>query len=137
MRRNFERLTRAQNLRTGNNAVARKSLKEATRVPTVDEALQYMGIDYADGVVLANVNRALGAAVSTLKGAVGADVLDLMPDDERVKELALVYTDDLYSERGVSAKVSNATRLSVASMELQVKLELRGLRAAAAEEAGA
>lgn len=98
-------------------------------MPTMEEALDYLGIDYPDKVVLNNVTRAQAAAVKTLKGAVGADVLDLMPDDERVKELVLIYTDDLYSTRGVAAKVSNAVRLSVATMELQVKLDLRAMRA--------
>ena len=102
-------------------------------MPTYEQALEYLGIDYADDVVKNNVNRALATATKTLQGAVGSDVLTLMPDDERVRELILIYTDDLYSNRGVSAKVSNAVRLSVTSMELQVKLELRKLR----EEASA
>lgn len=97
-------------------------------MPTYEEALEYLGIDYADDVVKRNVTRAMATATKTLQGAVGADVLQLMPDDERVKELILIYTDDLYSTRGVAPKVSNAVRLSVATMELQVRLELRQLR---------
>ena len=97
-------------------------------MPTYEEALDYLGIDYADEVVERNVKRALATAVKTLKGAVGNDVETLLPGDERVKELALIYTDDLYTNRGVSAKVSNAIRLSVATMELQLRLELRQLR---------
>ena len=98
-------------------------------MPEYQEALDYMGIDYPDEVVMRNVNRAMATAKKTLLGAVGADVMDLMPNDERVKELILIYTDDLYSTRGVAAKVSNAVRLSVATMELQIKLDLRDLRA--------
>ena len=98
-------------------------------MPTMEEVLDYLGIDYPDKVVTNNVTRAMATAAKTLKGAVGADVLDLLPDDERVKELILIYTDDLYSTRGVAAKVSNAVRLSVATMELQVKLDLRAMRA--------
>lgn len=41
--------------------------------------------------------------------------------------------DDLYSQKGVSAKVTGATRRMVADMEMQLRLELRTLR----EEAGA
>lgn len=100
-------------------------------MPTVDEALAYLGIDYPDTVVTANVTRALAAAEKTLHGAVGEDVEDLMPDDPRAKELVLIYMDDLYSERGVSAKVSGATRRMVADMVLQLQLELRTLREAA------
>ena len=101
-------------------------------MPTYDEALAYLGIDYADEVIKRNVTRALATACETIRGAVGADVDLYMPDSARVKELALIYLDDLYSNRGVSAKVSGATRKLVQAMELQLKLELRALR----EEAG-
>lgn len=97
-------------------------------MPTIDEALQYLGIDYQDTQVLANVTRALATAARTLQGAVGADVFDLLPDDARAKELTLIYLDDLYSNRGESAKVSGATRKLVESMELQLRLELRAAR---------
>jgi hypothetical protein len=98
-------------------------------MPNIEDALAYLGIDYADEAVTRNVTRALAAADKTLKGAVGADVWDLMPNDERAQELTLIYLDDLYSDRGVSAKVSGAVRLSVATMELQLRLELARLRA--------
>ena len=101
-------------------------------MPTIEEALAYMGIDYADEVVTANARRALETAKAYLHGSVGADVEEYLPDDARVTELVLVYTDDLYSERGVSAKVSNATRRLVANTELQLRLELRRAK----EEAG-
>ena len=101
-------------------------------MPTLSDALNYMGIDYADAMVTSNVQRALNTAKRYLKGAVGDDVFELLPDDERVKELVLMYTDDLYSERGVSAKVSGATRKLAADMELQLRLELRRAKEAAA-----
>lgn len=94
-------------------------------LPTIEEALAYMGIDYADEVVTVNANRALKSAVAYLHGTVGADVEEYLPDDARVTELVLIYTDDFYSGRGVSAKVSNATRRLVANTELQLRLELR------------
>ena len=97
-------------------------------MPTLEEALEYLGIDYRDDVVVSNVERAMATAARTLLSAVGSDVEQFMPDDERVKELALIYTDDLYSNRGVSAKVSAATRHMVQTMELQLKMELRKKR---------
>lgn len=97
---------------------------------TVEDALQHLGIDYADKVITANVARALKAADSTLRGVVGADVWDLMPADGRPEALVLTYLDDLYTNRGTSAKVSNAVRLSVQTMELQLSMELRRLRQA-------
>ena len=102
-------------------------------MPTYEEALAYLGIDYPDEVVKRNVNRALATAQKTLLGAVGEDVEQFLPDDERVKELVLIYADDLYSNRGVSAKVSGATRKLVRDMVQQLQLELRTAR----EEAGA
>lgn len=98
-------------------------------MPTVDEALRYLGIDYTDDAVTANVTRALAAAVETLRGAVGADVTVLLPDDPRTVELVLIYLEDIYSNRGLSAKVAGATRQMVHTMELQLAMELRRLRA--------
>lgn len=95
--------------------------------------LEYLGIDpeYADEVVIRNVNRAKGVARATVRGAVGDDVYIYLQCDPRVKELELIYMDDLYSNRGVSAKVSNATRQLVQTMELQLQMELRRRREAA------
>ena len=93
-------------------------------MPTIEEALLYKGIDYTDAVVEANATRALATARQTVLGAVGEDVDEYLPDDPRVTELTLIYFDDLYSERGVSAKVSGATRRLVYDMEQQLRLEL-------------
>jgi hypothetical protein len=103
-------------------------------VVTLDEALTYLGQDYPDAVVSANATRALTTAHAVLRGAVGEDVETYMADDSRVKELVLIYTDDLYSQRGLSAKVSGATRRLVQDMEWQLRLELIQARA---KEAGA
>lgn len=94
-------------------------------MPTLEEALQYLGIDYDDDMVKANVNRALSTAQQVLYSAVGRDVEIYLPNDPRIKELVLIYLDDLYSERGASAKVSGAVRRLVFDMELQLRLELR------------
>lgn len=101
-------------------------------MPTINDALLYLGIDYTDDTVTANVTRALIAARQTVLGAVGDDVDTYLPDDPRVTELILIYMEDLYSQRGASAKVKNATRKLVLSMESQLRLEL----ARAKEEAG-
>ena len=102
-------------------------------MPTYEEAIVYLGIDYPDDeVIRQNVERCLATAKKTLLGAVGEDAETYLPGDERLKELALIYVDDLYSQRGLAAKVSNATRQLVGTMELQLKMELRAAR----EEAG-
>lgn len=99
-------------------------------MPTYEDALAYLGIDYDDDVIIRkNVIRALNTANETLKGAVGEDVWELLTDSSRAKELTLIYLDDLYSDKGVvSAKVTGSTRRMVQTMELQLKMELRKLR---------
>lgn len=99
-------------------------------MPTLDEARMYLGIDIADDdMVNANLKRCLATATKTLHGAVGEDVEEYLPGDPRITELVLIYTDDLYSERGASAKVSGATRRLVYDMELQLRLELAAAKA--------
>lgn len=104
-------------------------------MPTIGDVLAYLGIDYADEVVTKNVQRAMNAAQATLRGSIGDDVDTYLPGDQRVTELLMIYVDDLYSERGVSAKVSGATRQLVNTMEWQLRLELARAREAAGGEA--
>ena len=92
---------------------------------TEEEALQHLGIDYADAVVSSIVGSKLQTAIKAMHGAIGKDVETYLPHDPRVKELVLIYLEDLYSQRGLSAKVSGATRRLVADMELQLRAELR------------
>lgn len=102
-------------------------------MPTIEDALAYMGIDYPDDVITKNASRALAAAIKTLHGAVGEDVEQLLPGDDRTKEIVLMFTDDLYSQRGTSAKVSGATRQLVSDMIMQLQMELRTKREEAAK----
>lgn len=94
-------------------------------MPTKDDLLTYMGYDVTDDeVVNKNATRALATAINLVHGAVGADVETYMPNDSRIVELVLIYAEDLFSQRGLAAKVSNATRRMVSDMELQLRLEL-------------
>ena len=94
-------------------------------MPTLEEARLYLGIDYADNVTDINIGRALATAERTLHGAVGEDVEAYLPNDPRVTELQLIYMEDLYSQRGLTPKVSGATRRMVFDMEQQLRLELK------------
>ncbi len=102
-------------------------------MPTIDDVLAYLGIDYQDDLILKNAARALAAAIKTLHGAVGEDVEKLLPGDARAKEIVLMFADDLYSQRGTSAKVSGATRQLVSDMIMQLQMELRTKREEAAK----
>ena len=100
-------------------------------MPTIDEALQHLGIDYADDMVTANVQRALASAIMRVRGAVGDDVETYLPDDERVTQLVLLYTQENYDARDASAKEINARRRLTDDLELQLRLELRRAKTAA------
>lgn len=89
---------------------------------TTDEALAYLGIDYADTMVTANVNRTILTADAWMKGAIGTDYPE---DDPRAKELMLIVIADLYDNRGIHDKVSGSVRRLVQDFALQLRLDLR------------
>lgn len=101
-------------------------------MPTVEDALDYLGIDYADDMVIRNVSRALKAAIAVVLGSVGEDVETYLPNNAKVKELVLLHTADLYDERNTTTLKGNAVnRRIVESMEWQLRLELKRAREAA------
>lgn len=94
----------------------------ANTVVQAQDVYNYLGIDYADNMVTANVNRVISTADAYLKGAVGADY---PVDDPRAKELALIFIADLYDNRGSLEKSSTTVRKFVTDSLLQLRLELR------------
>ena len=94
----------------------------ANTVVQAQDVYNYLGIDYPDAMVTANVNRAISTADAYLKGAVGADY---PVDDPRAKELALIFIADLYDNRGSLEKSSVNVRRLVDDFLLQLRLELR------------
>ena len=98
-------------------------------MPTLEEALAYLGIDYADDMVSSNVRRALNAAVGVVKSAVGDDVIDSFPDNAKLQELILLHMADLYDQRNTTTLKGNAVNHRIVdSMEWQLKLELKRLK---------
>ena len=95
---------------------------------TIDEALEHLGIDYADEKVTRNVAAALKDAQTYLRSVVGDDVFELLPHDDKAERLVKCYLAEIYDERSTSAKVGNAKREMVHSMELQLRLELARAR---------
>lgn len=93
-------------------------------VVSVQEVLDYLGIDYADDMVNRNISRAIKTADAYLRGSIGQNY---PIGDPRAKELALIVVADLYDNRGltVSANVSNTVRKLVYDFSLQLRLELR------------
>lgn len=91
-------------------------------VVTVDDVKAYLGIDYADDMVNANIERAINTADAYLKGSIGSNY---PVDDPRAKELALIIISDLYDNRGLQSTISGNTRRLVDDLSLQLRLELR------------
>lgn len=91
-------------------------------VVTIKEVKAYLGIDYADDMVNANIERAINTANAYLKGSIGNDY---PTDDPRAKELALIIISDLYDNRGLQSTISGNTRRLVDDLSLQLRLELR------------
>ena len=91
-------------------------------MPTTQEVMDYLGIDYTDEMVTRNINRLIQTANSWLKGAIGTDY---PADDPRAKELALIVISDLYDNRGTVEKVSGNVRRLVDDFALQLRLEMR------------
>lgn len=91
-------------------------------VVTIEEVKAYLGIDHADDMVNANIERAINTANAYLKGSIGNDY---PTDDPRAKELALIIISDLYDNRGLQSTISGNTRRLVDDLSLQLRLELR------------
>ena len=99
-------------------------MSDTPMVVSVDEALTYLGIDYADEKVKANIERTIKTADAFLKGSIGKNY---PIDDPRSKELALILISDLYDNRGLVSTVSGNTRRLVEDFSLQLRLELRSV----------
>lgn len=98
-------------------------MSDIKTVLTVDEVLDYLGIDYADDKVNRNITRAIATADKIIQGSVG---VNYPVEDARAKELALIIVSDLYDIRGMTCRdnVSNNVRRLVDDMSLQLRLEL-------------
>ncbi|MGN0518140.1 MAG: head-tail connector protein [Acutalibacteraceae bacterium] len=95
---------------------------------TVNDALNYLGIDYADDLVIDNVTRCINTSQKLIEGAIGDDVENVLKNDARIDELTLIYVEDLYNNRGTNLKTSSAKRNIVQSMELQLKMDYRAAK---------
>ena len=91
-------------------------------VVTVEDVKAYLGIDYADDMVNANITRAINTTDAYLKGSIGNDY---PTEDPRAKELALIIVSDLYDNRGLQSTLSGNIRRLVEDLSLQLRLELR------------
>lgn len=97
----------------------------------IDDLKNYIGIDYVDEMITANLERSLKTADAFLVGSIG---VDYPKDDARAEELTLVVAAELYDNRGMmlSNSISNTTRKMVDDLSLQLRLDLSRVK----EESG-
>lgn len=89
---------------------------------TAEAVRQWLGIDFNDTDVEANIAALIQTANAYMVGALGENYPQ---DDARVIQVQKALIADLYDHRELSDKVSGATRRLVDSMLLQVRLEMR------------
>lgn len=94
-------------------------------MPTIQDALSYLGIDYADEMVERNVKRALATATKRLHRAIGEDVEDYLIDDPEVFELVLIYTRESYDADSLTDKARAALKHQRDDLEPQLRLALQ------------
>lgn len=90
-------------------------------VVTLEQARDYLGIDFEDDVTDRRLTSAIKASGYFIAGAVG----DNYPkDDPRVTEVALMLIGDIYDSRQLSQKETSAFRNLATNMLLQLRLEM-------------
>lgn len=89
---------------------------------SVEEVMEYLGIDYKDGSVSNRLEHLIGVADLHLKGSLGENY---PTEDKRVKEIALIIIEDLYDNHDLNEKVSGNVRRLVNDFSLQIKCEMK------------
>ncbi len=91
-------------------------------MPTLQDAKDYLGIDYTDAATDRRVTQTISVAERFLEGSLG---VGFPQDDPRVKELALIVIGDLYDNHSMTEKLSHTTRKIVQDFSLQIRLDMR------------
>ena len=89
------------------------------------DVLDYLGIDYADDMVMRRVRGLLTAIDSYLTGAIGEDyAIAVSPESlAKAKELGLMLIGELYDGRGGTGKERTVVRTILSSMLLHLQLD--------------
>lgn len=98
---------------------------------TLEDAKNHLGIDESDEVIDAKVDRALKAGHARMLGAVGSDIETYLPEDPRIDQLTLIFTEENYDGRSLSEKEIRALKHLRDDLEPQLKLDLRAKKAEA------
>lgn len=103
---------------------------------TIEDALEHLGYDDHDEVIDRKVQRALNTGYAKMRGAVGEDVENYLPDDPRIDDLVLCYTAEAYDNREGGQKQASVRSRHAHDLELQLKAELRRKKREAAAGGG-
>ena len=100
---------------------------------TLEDAKAHLRIDEddSDDMVNTNVQRALSAARQRMLGAVGSDIETYLPEDPRIDQLVLIYTQENYDGSSLSEKEIRALKHLREDLEPQLRLDLRDAKATA------
>ena len=90
---------------------------------TIQTVKDHLGIDYEDEMVTRTLERLMKVADSELVGSLGKNY---PKEDPRAEELALMIIEDLYSNRGITDKVSGNIRRMLIDFSTQLRVEMRG-----------
>jgi hypothetical protein len=90
---------------------------------TIESVKEYLGIDYSDAATERRLTHLIDVANKHLEGSLGV----LYPkDDSRTIELGYMIIADLYDNRSVNDKISNAMERIVNDFSLQIRLQMKG-----------
>jgi hypothetical protein len=98
---------------------------------TLEDAKAYLRIDESDDMTDTNVLRALSAGHARMLGAVGSDVETYLPEDPRIDQLCLIYTQENFDGSSLSEKEIRALKHLREDLEPQLRLDLRAAKAEA------
>ena len=93
-------------------------MSDINKVITADDLLAYLGIDYADDMVIKNIARAINTADGDLRESVG---VNYPVDHPLTKELALLYASNSYENRELSGNEGKRAE----QIALKLRLVLR------------
>jgi hypothetical protein len=92
---------------------------------SVDDLRGFLGIDYEDDMVDANIKTCLYSARAWACGAIGDSVFAKFEDDARLDRLLLVVASDFYNNRDYEGKYSGLRSRLITDIVMQLKMEVK------------
>lgn len=89
-------------------------------VVTVQEAKDYLGIDYADEMIERRLNSVIRSTDLFLDGAIGKGY---DKTDDRVKEVALMIIGEMFEDRALTSKETGSYRRLTQNLLYQLRIE--------------